>query len=55
MIIRDRVYCDLCEVDMGQLLAGPIQAPGLIADQRVPPYFCVCPECLDAASAEEAA
>ena len=52
MIIRDRVYCDLCEVEVGQLHAGPVQTPGALADQRVPPYFCVCPDCLDDACSE---
>jgi hypothetical protein len=52
MIILDRVYCDLCECSMGQLHAAPVQAPGLIADQTKPPYFCVCPDCLDAACDE---
>lgn len=52
MIIHDRVFCDFCEVDMGQLMAGPVQVPGALSDQRLPPYFCVCPDCLDAASDE---
>jgi len=52
MIILDRVFCDCCEVEVGQLLTGPVQVPGAIADQRIPPYFCFCPDCLDAASAE---
>lgn len=52
MLILDRVFCDLCEVDVGQLFTGPVQAPGVLSDQRVPPYFCVCPDCFAAASAE---
>lgn len=55
MIIIDRVYCDLCETPMGQLMAQPAQAPDLITDQRLPPEFAVCPDCLDAASSEVAA
>ena len=55
MIIIDRVYCDLCETPMGQLMAQPAQAPFLITDQRLPPEFAICPDCLDAACAEVAA
>jgi len=47
MLIRDRVLCDLCGDDMGQLLAAPVQAPGILADHRQAPYFCVCPDCSD--------
>ncbi len=54
MIINDRVYCDLCECSMGQLLARPAQAPDLLTDQRLAPEFCVCPDCLEAASVEAA-
>lgn len=50
MIIADRVFCDLCDAPMGQLFTGPVQAPGVLADQRLPPYFCACPDCLEAAS-----
>lgn len=47
MLVLDRVLCDLCGDDMGQLLAAPVQAPGILADQSKAPYFCVCPDCLD--------
>lgn len=52
MLILDRVFCDLCETQVGQLLTGPVQLPGILADQRLPPYYCVCPDCLDSASSE---
>lgn len=55
MIIVDRVYCDLCETPMGQLMSQPAQAPDLIADQSTAPDFAICPDCLDAACAEVAA
>lgn len=54
MIIIDRVFCDLCHAPMGQLYAMPVQAPGVLADQRVPPYFCACPDCWDASTVEPA-
>lgn len=53
MIIVDRVFCDFCQVPMGQLFTAPVQAPDLLADQRVAPYFCACPDCLEAASTEK--
>lgn len=52
MIILDRCICDLCECDMGQLLAGPVQAPGFLVDMRIAPHFSVCPDCLEAVSSE---
>lgn len=55
MIIHDRVFCDLCETSMGQLMAQPAQSPDLIADHRLPPEFAICPDCLDAACSEVAA
>ncbi|WP_171011808.1 hypothetical protein [Pseudomonas sp. 2FE] len=55
MIILDRVFCDLCETPMGQLMAQSAQSPDLISDQSRPPEFAVCPDCLDAACAEVAA
>lgn len=55
MIILDRVFCDLCEVPMGQLMAQPAQSSDLLVDQSVAPEFAVCPDCLEAASSEVAA
>jgi hypothetical protein len=52
MIVLDRVFCDLCRAYMGQLFATPVQTPGALADQRLPPYVCACPDCWDASSVE---
>jgi len=45
VLTHDRVTCDICEQDMGQLHRQPASAPDLIADQRTAPYFTVCPDC----------
>jgi hypothetical protein len=41
MIALDRVLCDCCGDDMGQIVV-----PGAISDQRKAPHFAVCPDCL---------
>lgn len=45
MLVLDRVLCDCCGDDMGQLLGGEVVRPGALVDQRKPPYFAVCPDC----------
>lgn len=55
MIIIDRVYCDLCETPMGQLMSQPAQSPELLADHSAAPDFAVCPDCLQAVRSEVAA
>ncbi|MNZ53307.1 hypothetical protein D3C78_711810 [compost metagenome] len=44
MIIHGRVTCDICECDMGQFIASVVSRD-LLPDMRVPPSFCVCPDC----------
>ncbi|UTW09168.1 hypothetical protein [Pseudomonas benzenivorans] len=60
MLIVDRVICNLCLCDMGQLHHQPAPQADLLPDLRLPPHFTVCPLCLDssevvAATAEPAA
>ena len=45
MIVLDRVLCDCCGDDMGQLLGGEVTRPGALVDQRKAPNFAVCPDC----------
>lgn len=45
MLVLDRVLCDCCGDDMGQLLGGECTTPGSLVDMTKPPYFAVCPEC----------
>jgi hypothetical protein len=52
MIIIDRVYCNFCEEEVGQLHHQPAQSPDLLPDHTTAPHFVVCPVCLDAASSE---
>jgi len=47
MLLIDRVVCDFCYRVVGQLFNFAPENAGLIADQRIPPYFCVCPRCFD--------
>lgn len=47
MLILDRVVCDFCGALVGQLYGAPVQSVGVLADQRIAPYFCVCPDCYD--------
>lgn len=46
MIALDRVLCDCCGDDMGQIMGGIPTAPGFICDHSTPPYFAVCPDCV---------
>lgn len=46
MISLDRVLCDCCGDDMGQIMGGETVVPGAISDQRKAPHFAVCPDCL---------
>lgn len=52
MIIHDRVYCNFCEEEVGQLHNMPAQAPDLLIDRSRAPHFVICPLCLDAACEE---
>lgn len=45
MIVLDRVLCDCCGDDMGQLLGGEVVRPGVLVDQTKAPHFAVCPDC----------
>lgn len=47
MLINDRVLCNCCGDDMGQLHHQPAPQADLLPDLRLPPYFAVCPLCLD--------
>lgn len=51
MLDLDRVLCDCCGGDMGQLLGGEVTRPGLIVDKSQAPHFAVCPECYSDAAA----
>ena len=41
----DRVLCDCCGDDMGQILGGVPTTAGAICDHTKAPYFAVCPDC----------
>ena len=45
MLIDDRVYCDCCGNDMGNLMALPAPQSDLLPDLSLPPHFAVCPDC----------
>lgn len=45
MIRLDRVICDCCGDDMGQLLGGEPVRSGWLVDQTKAPNFAVCPDC----------
>lgn len=45
MISLDRVLCDCCGDDMGQIMGGIPTAAGVICDQNKAPHFAVCPDC----------
>lgn len=45
MLVLDRVLCDCCGDDMGQLIGGEVVRPGALVDQRKAPNFSVCPDC----------
>lgn len=45
MLVLDRVLCDCCGDDMGQLNGGVCTSPGALVDMTKPPYFAVCPDC----------
>lgn len=45
MLVLDRVLCDCCGDDMGQLLGGECTTQGALVDMTQPPHFAVCPEC----------
>ncbi len=47
MLNRDRVFCDVCEREMGQLHHQAAPQTDLLTDQRIAPHFAVCPDCLD--------
>lgn len=53
MLIVDRVVCDLCRCNVGQLYATPAVAPDLIEDQRLSPHFVVCPDCYDSSEVQQ--
>jgi hypothetical protein len=54
VLIVDRVICNLCLGDMGQLHHQPAPQADLLADLRLAPHFTVCPTCLDASDVEAA-
>ena len=41
----DRVLCDCCGDDMGQILGGVPTTAGAICDHTKAPHFAVCPDC----------
>ena len=41
----DRVLCDCCGYDMGQILGGVPTTAGAICDHTKAPHFAVCPDC----------
>ena len=45
MLILDRVLCNCCGDDMGQLYSQPSPQPDALEDQTKPPFFAVCPNC----------
>ncbi len=45
MLVLDRVLCDCCGDDMGQLLGGEPVRPGALVDQTQAPHFALCPDC----------
>lgn len=45
MLLRDRVICDCCQCDMGQLHHQPAPQPDALEDHNKPPFFAVCPNC----------
>lgn len=45
MLVLDRVLCDCCGDDMGQLLGGECTTPGVLVDLGQAPHFAVCPDC----------
>ena len=46
MLVLDRVLCDCCGDDMGQLLGGEVVRPGFLTDQTKAPHFVICPDCV---------
>lgn len=54
MLILDRVLCNCCGDDMGQLYNQPAPQPDALEDHTSAPHFAVCPNC-DADSEKEAA
>ncbi|CAD5109562.1 hypothetical protein [Zestomonas carbonaria] len=48
MLIRDRVYCDLCLAPMGQVYGQPADGSGWAAAFGMAPDYAVCPDCLEA-------
>ena len=49
MLDLDRVICNCCGGDMGQLHHQPAAQADLLPDLRTAPYFAVCPVCEDSA------
>lgn len=47
MLFHDRVICNCCGDDMGQLNGGVCTRPGALVDLTKAPYFAVCPDCND--------
>lgn len=45
MLILDRVLCNCCGDDMGQLHHQPAPQPDALDDQSTAPHFAVCPNC----------
>jgi len=52
MIILDRVQCDLCQCDIGQLFNQSADSSAL-PWLATAPYFAVCPDCYDASELVE--
>lgn len=55
MMVLDRVLCDFCLIEVGQIMGGEPQVSGVLVDQRIAPHFCVCPDCYDQSVVEEVA
>lgn len=55
MLIVDRVLCNLCGCDMGQLHHQPAPQSDLLTDQSKAPAFAACPDCEAQDKQQEAA
>uniref|UniRef100_UPI0030D718F5 hypothetical protein n=1 Tax=Pseudomonas sp. EL_65y_Pfl2_R95 TaxID=3088698 RepID=UPI0030D718F5 len=47
MLKVDRIFCDLCGGDMGQLHNQPADQVDWLPNLSVPPHFTVCPVCFE--------
>lgn len=45
MLIDDRVICDCCGAEVGQLMALPESDSDFVPELSLPPHFVVCADC----------